>query len=60
MELVMSNTILTSIDGFCSSQTTTTVDISWVTQEILDRWHAEALENIAQRKLERGEDCDLG
>jgi hypothetical protein len=56
----MGDTILTSTDGFCVSQTTTTVDTSWVTPEILDRWHAEALENIAQRKLERGEDCDLG
>ena len=56
MELVMSNTILTSIDGFCSSQTTTTVDISWVTPEMMEKWAKETEARITARQKREAED----
>jgi len=44
----MSDTMLTTVDGYCVSQTTTTVDTSWVTDEMMERWAAESDERIAE------------
>jgi len=52
----MSDTILTSTDGFCVSQTTTTVDTSWVTPEMMEKWAKEAEARITARQKREAED----
>ena len=59
MELVMSNTILTSTDGFCSSQTTTSVDTTWVTPEIMQKWAKESEGRIAARQKREADQDEL-
>tara|TARA_R110000803_G_scaffold177897_1_gene240310 strand:+ start:770 stop:937 length:168 start_codon:yes stop_codon:yes gene_type:complete len=52
----MSDTILTSTDGFCVSQTTTTVDTSWVTPEMMEKWAKETEARITARQKREAED----
>lgn len=52
----MSDTILTSTGGFCVSQTTTTVDTSWVTPKMMEKWAEEAEKRIAERQEMEAED----
>ena len=58
-EEVMGDTILTSIDGFCVSQTTTTVDTSWVTPEMMQKWAKESEDRIAARQKREADQDEL-
>ena len=53
--MTLSDTILTSADGFCVSQTTTTVDASWVTPEMMEKWAKETEARIAERREREAE-----
>jgi len=53
----MNDTILTSDNGICVSQTTTSIDTSWVTDEMMERWSREAVEHIAQRQQREAEEA---
>jgi hypothetical protein len=55
----MGDTILTSTDGFCVSQTTTTVDTSWVTPEMMQKWAKESEDRIAARQKREADQDEL-